>query len=94
MQDRVVDILLVHVALLVIVGPAMRFTRLSAVGLFGVYLILMPLGFQVLDPEADRWIAPVFGLVGVLVVFWSLRKGSVGQEVAEAEPIGSAAERD
>lgn len=77
MNETTTVIVAVHAMIAVIQFVAMKFTTISRTGGFGIYLILMPVGFLAFESTSDVASTVTVVLLGVGLVLFSLRRGSV-----------------
>lgn len=72
-ENLIAAIIVSHAVILVVQWAARKFTTLPKSGGFGIYLILLPIGFNCFGVDLGAWFVASFALAGLSVIFWSLR---------------------
>jgi hypothetical protein len=72
--NLVLAVLATHAVIIVVQFAASYFTNFPKSGNFGIYVLLLPVGFNCFGIELPALPVAFFVMVGLAIILWSLRR--------------------
>jgi hypothetical protein len=79
-------VLVSHAVLIPVQYLVKRFTTLPRLGDFGIYILLLPIGFNLFGSEFPPWFIASTSMFGLSIVLFSLRRKESDKECLSAQP--------
>lgn len=79
--QRIISIGVVTVVIIIIQYFAKRFVRLSRVGSSGIYVMLLPVGYNCFGWDLHPYLVAAWVVAGLMMVLWGVgSRGGAGEE--------------
>ncbi len=83
-------IIVTHVFIYLVQMMVRKYTDLSSLGGFGVYLIILPIGFILFGAKLSLWYVAAQIIVGIIILLFSKRNRPESQVPKDADSDGEA----
>lgn len=83
-------IIVTHIFIYLVQMVARKYTGLSSLGGFGVYLVFLPFGFMLFGAEFPLWYVAAQVFVGIVILLFSMRNQPESHVPKGADSDGDA----